>query len=817
MRVRRPCLLALAYLSFGTIGLLFAETPAAHDEVPEPPPEPKFQDDRRGSVEEWHRARDAFEIEHTRWESGLSAAQVLLLEQRRDAEAAKRYSTYRERYQLPTKEEVYHWAQQAAESKLSPSVIAALERDKIAFGASVKQPFEPYMAGTPFITSDSALNAFHVLLEDSFRVLEMKQAASFRSDFETILAQARRAMEPPTRGRHEPPLPAERFGPAIAFLERVLGPALVTCGTPLEFFPSDAHDEITSAAASMQRAEASGLPEWLGPADPDTLLEIDFRRCKPVGFYAEEERLTAYFRAVRWLQMIPFRASREHELDAMILLVDALEECALLDLHAFHKFLGVPDDPTMFEVAAIYGGRVSWLATDHGRRVWFARRLIERDFYRINSDVRARRTLDATFDALTFRVLSSVALPDAVLFQYLLDRELKPSGIAYASTLGSTLARSRLDPATTEALQATLYVPDPLEPSYGAMILRDYEHTLRALFLPVEPAAPAFMHAEIWQAKNCQTALASWAQVRNLLSLQAKSAINIMGMKSTPPGFVEENPEFFARLARLVDKTADALDNAGCLQPANVEEADRMRQAAAILRRMPDQPLPATPRQPFVGISDKQLTFLWSTMEGLGHGPGWKVLEALPGPEFGQRRDELLAELEKRATDIELGAIEAYSQIEPLSSRWKTLSRIVHTLEALAHKELRGAPWSAEDEIFLRDYGRQIAGVLGYFGTSWLIPRDDAPRWAEVCAFTNRGTSLAAAVGRPREIFVLHPWQGMEVLCRGSVMQYYEYESSERLTDDEWRGLLDSEKVPALPPWLGDFIEPPTFDPKAEH
>ncbi|MBK9991436.1 MAG: DUF3160 domain-containing protein [Verrucomicrobia bacterium] len=47
--------------------------------------------------------------------------------------------------------------------------------------------------------------------------------------------------------------------------------------------------------------------------------------------------------------------------------------------------------------------------------------------------------------------------------------------------------------------------------------------------------------------------------------------------------------------------------------------------------------------------------------------------------------------------------------------------------------------------------------------------------------------SLAVAIGRPRFFYVLYPWNGMQVLCTGSVLQYYEYDSAQRLTDVEWK------------------------------
>ena len=56
----------------------------------------------------------------------------------------------------------------------------------------------------------------------------------------------------------------------------------------------------------------------------------------------------------------------------------------------------------------------------------------------------------------------------------------------------------------------------------------------------------------------------------------------------------------------------------------------------------------------------------------------------------------------------------------------------------------------------------------------------------------NVDRQLAVGIGRARALYVLYPWKGKPILCRGAVMSYYEYPSNRRLTDLEWKGVLDS-------------------------
>ena len=51
----------------------------------------------------------------------------------------------------------------------------------------MKQSFDPYFGGPIFITSDSLLNGFNVLFEDTFREYELRQIGELRKNMETYM------------------------------------------------------------------------------------------------------------------------------------------------------------------------------------------------------------------------------------------------------------------------------------------------------------------------------------------------------------------------------------------------------------------------------------------------------------------------------------------------------------------------------------------------------------------------------------------------------------------------------------------------------
>ena len=55
--------------------------------------------------------------------------------------------------------------------------------------------------------------------------------------------------------------------------------------------------------------------------------------------------------------------------------------------------------------------------------------------------------------------------------------------------------------------------------------------------------------------------------------------------------------------------------------------------------------------------------------------------------------------------------------------------------------------------------------------------------------------------------------KGGEILCRGAVLPYYEFPSPARLTDAEWKALLDSSKAPGSPDWLKPIAVPGKANP----
>jgi hypothetical protein len=112
----------------------------------------------------------------------------------------------------------------------------------------------------------------------------------------------------------------------------------------------------------------------------------------------------------------------------------------------------------------------------------------------------------------------------------------------------------------------------------------------------------------------------------------------------------------------------------------------------------------------------------------------------------------------------------------------------------------------ADDESFVKAYGSSLATIMLYGNFSAEYPEDDAPRIADVYSNPEVDANLHVGISRARALYVLYPWDGDFVLCRGAVMPYYEFTDTGRLTDDEWKARLDSDARPEVPSWLRPIL-----------
>lgn len=719
---------------------------------------------------------------------------------------------------LPDPASGYRWQEAAATTaKLTRQQIAQLARDKILItDHAYRQAFSPYLdPDLPFfITSDSLLNGFHVLYEES--VLRLEQANARRlAPILKFIWQNLKTADKAFLGKPELVAAAKtRAKLTVAVAMQLLGDQ----ATPLE--PPVAA-LVAEEVKRIETARGQYKPKWLGEADPG-FLTLDYTRYRPCGFYTKTPTLQRYFRAVRWLQSIPFRVSKDEELVAILM----LGNCVTYD--RFREESTGPIRKDLYEFFQTFemlvGPRDDWnlmtAAQDAQGEIRLDQRLADTREYLIQeakdaakrpqiNDQMALPPGDSTQAAeLSFRVVAAHRTPDAVLFQRTTDprrfHRPFPTGLEVAAALGSSYAKSRLGGDAKENLLAEIDACKSLFSGEG--LYCSYLRCLEALLAAPEPGAPAFMTGVPWRIKTCQAVLGGWAQLRHTWTLQAKLSVMYLSCPTEiPPGFVEPVPEFFARMANFVQETTATLKKAGAFSSDPKDAVQDIRDGIALLEKL------TVPKPSLSNLSLQDRT-LFQKMCAVGRALEKDgKLQTLDIRKLIPKLQKLADSLEHVPTPQELTIAKGLRTWDSdISEQWLNLERLCRQLESLAHKQLRGVAFSGEENAFVRAYGEKLGGVMLYGGNSYSTPNDDAPRIVNVFSNPDPTTlgHLEVGIGRPQTIFVLYPVKKGEILCRGAVLPYYEFVHDAPLTDTEWKSLLDSGHSPKRPDWIAPINTP---------
>lgn len=708
------------------------------------------------------------------------------------------------------------WQEAARKNGISAASISSLKKNRILVtNDAYKQIFSAYLSGNNplFITSDSLLNAYHVLYEESIFRLE-KAMASRLPDILKLILNNIEDTDDHLKGDMALVSAAKKRAKLVP------GIALRLIDDSFRFEDEELNRIVDQEVKKIIEAKAIEMPRWLGESD-DSFTALDYSRYKPRGFYTRSEKLKRYFRAVSWLQSIPFRVKKDEELLAILMLGNCCtysrfddfttEKETMLFFRAYSSFLGAGDDWDLITAAheAQNDLRMELNEDDlQEKRAWLMKKAKghgERPL--INDQIRFAPEDPQKIAEPHFRIISPLRTPSAILFQRTTDprkfERIYPDGLEVSISLGSDFGRKRLsDSQKTEILKTI----DSCRTYFqGNSLYLKYLDALKPLLDDPEPEAPDFMKSEPWQAKSCNTALAGWAQLRHTWVLQAKQSVHYLGESMVPEGFVEPEPEFFSRMSELANDTQKMLKQAGAFNPDYSQVIDSLEIFSGILEGVKDKndmqnKLSTLTHEEQMNL---RIPFMLITIH---------TLEAEKGSEayFKEQRqwiNTLLSDIKEGRTDKYPELKEVLKELTfDLETLWQRFEKASRQLEIISHKQLRHADLNKSEVAFIKRYGNTIAGIMLYGGNSYLTPRDDAPRVVDVFANPQSGGYLHVGVARPRKLYVLYPWKGKTILCEGAIMPYYEFVTTSRLTDESWKRRLDSDKRPSIPEWVAPVV-----------
>jgi len=453
-----------------------------------------------------------------------------------------------------------------------------------------------------FITSDSIYHVYHLIFDKLLRDLEREKLAPAIASLTTALVDAARAQY---EGAIGTPLeePARRVWGYFSVAQQ-----LIAADTPP--IPDPVVDEVSrelaliDAHAGIDMSPILSLPEAFEEGlfcDPNATPEQankfyceDYSQYVPRGHYTRDEQLQRYFRTMMWYGRINLRLKRPRETLLALLITKLLRETSVGETPVATVWASVYD-PTVFLVGkaddlsfheygplmdVVYGSSPNLaLLADDAHLDAFTDAARQLPPPQINSMwVYIWEEEDEATQG--FRFMGQRFVLDAYIFEQLIWREVGtagnerwlPKGLDVFAALGNEEAYTVLEEMGEtdyarydEQLEKVRSEIASLEvDSWTQNLYWNWLYALQAIVAPKGEAYPTFMRSPAWARKELHTALGSWTELKHDTILYAKQVMAELGgggmIEESPHGYVEPNPEAFARLLALTRMTRAGLE-----------------------------------------------------------------------------------------------------------------------------------------------------------------------------------------------------------------------------------------------------------------
>ncbi|MBN1641200.1 MAG: DUF3160 domain-containing protein [Anaerolineae bacterium] len=516
-----------------------------------------------------------------------------------------------------------------------------------------------------FVTTDSVFHIYHLIFDKMLRDLER---AHFEPDIRALTAaclQAAQAIYAEQRGTSLEEV-ARGVVAYFAVADALIDPEAVPPPEVADLVAGELALIEAHAGLGPSAIFSEGCPAGCDPCDTDPPPECvdkacmceDYSQYVPRGHYTRSEQLQRYFRTMMWYGRINMRLQRPSETRMALLITYLLrhtdvngEPAATVWARVYDPtvfIVGKADDLGFHEYGAlwdeVYGADapLSDIA-DEAKLAAFVEAARQLPPPQINS-MFVYIWEDKEQVTQGFRTMGQRFVLDAYIFEELTWREVGtlenprwlPKGLDVMAALGSEEAYALLD-----EMGETSYAHYPeqmakLRGEIGALQLDSWTQNLYWAWLyafdPLLSAKgaqyPAFMRSEAWARKDLQTALGSWTELKHDTILYAKQVMAEMGggwPEELPSGWVEPNPEVYARLLALADMTRRGLASRDLLTENTRANLQRLSDLLAFLLDVAQRELAGAPldeddyyRIDYYGGELEAMTLAAADLEGEG-------------------------------------------------------------------------------------------------------------------------------------------------------------------------------------------------------
>ncbi len=499
-------------------------------------------------------------------------------------------------------------------------------------------------AGWPvFVTTDVAYHEWHQLFDKTLRDLEQNVLLP---KLEKLVSGSLDAAHAQTAQLAGTPL-----ADAAARVEQLFEVAASELQLPVELGPLAQREKtLVDAHAASKESPLLGV-------------KVDYSLFTPRGHYTRTPQLTRFFLGMSVLGELPFclpgtsdcpgtEPARLGILAARTLAQNPDLQSLWHEIYDPTAFLvGRSDDYTPLETAA--AARTVDPAWVHDPRA-FAKdaavkevvaALVKARPVRINPDRAAIRFLGTRF-VIDSYILDQLVYPNVGTPE---KPRLLPSALDLAAVLGSDFAYQVEQKAgvsgyanyDSQVAKLKQEVADRPAADWGSTVYDSWLYALQPLFVQHGKQFPDFMRTPLWAAKDVQTGLGSYAQLKHDTVLFAKQFVAEGGGEPIPArlNWVEPDPVAFARLAAAAELLRTGLAQRSLLTPKAAALIRDEAKLFAFLARVAKEELAA---QPISKADNDRLTFIGGELEAL-----WFRTSDLPvnGPATADQTDAIVADL----------------------------------------------------------------------------------------------------------------------------------------------------------------------------
>lgn len=592
-----------------------------------------------------------------------------------------------------------------------------------------------------FVTTDLFLQAFHMYFDCLLKETEQQKLVPMVGDFakknyDLMMQKAASATDSKVKAAAE--YNAAYYSIAYALM------------TGKDLLP------VAAAYTDMAKQEIKNVndaetrySEFLGYVPEKMMPKFIYNIYRPRGHYTRNETLKRYFRAMMWLQNVPFGTDKDDQLRAALLLAQTIgSNAALTNLYKnitepITYLMGMPDDVSILQVYGEMqkmGGTVEQFCNDD-KKFEAIRNALE-ELAKRQTRIKPKFLASSAFKIC---LMPQRYFPDNEVLQEMVDYESKPTlrnvpkGLDVMAAIGITSAERLLLGELNEQGRWSKYT-EQLNAMKQRMGEINWKETVANRWIYAmkdvnskNAKYPKFMQSSQWDKKNLNTALASWAELKHDAILYAKQPMGAeCGGDGIPApivkGYVEPNIAYWAKAIELIDETM------------------------AVMRR-------------FDLVTEKAST----------------------ATEDLRDKAEFLLSCSKKELAGQKLSDEEYQQIEAIGSAFEYI-----TLNLIKEPDQSLMGWSD-----VQGADKSIAVVADVYTAN---------------AGNNPAHSvLYEAVGPAHEIYVVVEIEGYLYITRGAVLSYREFEedvNAPRTTDEEWQQQLESQPEMGIPDWMKEILVP---------